>query len=58
MSVEEESKNASDEEEYDVHDPKCPRCLQHGAVLVDVDCPVRPDLIAIVAKRPEVDVEG
>lgn len=39
MAVEEESKNECDEEKDGVHDGKGPGSLEHGAVLVDVDCP-------------------
>lgn len=39
MAMEEESKDECNEEKDDVHDGKGPRGLQHGAVLVDIDCP-------------------
>ena len=40
MSVEEEGENEGEKEEDGVHDAQYPRCLQHGAVLVDVEGPV------------------
>lgn len=39
MAVQEKSENKCDKEEDRVHDCKCPGGLEHGTVLVDVDCP-------------------
>ncbi len=55
--MEEEGEDERPEKEYNVDDTEHPRCFQHGAVLVEMNCPRGTTVPAIVPKRPQVDVD-
>jgi len=58
MAMQKDSQDKCEEKQDGVHNPQSPRCLQHGAVLVEMERPRRSAASAIVAKRTQVDVDG
>jgi hypothetical protein len=53
--VQEDSQNECEKEQYGVHDAQRPGRFQHGAVFVEMECPARTTIQAIVPKRAQVD---
>ena len=58
MPVQEDRQDECKEEQDCVHDPQGPRCLQQGAVLVQIEGERRSAASAIVSKGTQIDVDG
>jgi len=58
MTVDHKSEEESEEKEDAVHNAESERCLQHGAILVDVQSPLITRNPSDISQRSKVEVEA